>query len=60
MNKEFFKTIDYMPDITKCLNEECHKKLRCYRYTSLDSYIWQSYAKFPGGDECQWFWESKR
>lgn len=34
-----------MPDITMCLNEECDKKEKCYRFKSNPSYR-QSYCMF--------------
>lgn len=34
-----------MPDITKCGNENCPLKQKCYRWTAKDSTV-QSYTKF--------------
>lgn len=34
-----------MPDITKCLNEDCPIKETCYRWTAIAS-EWQSVAKY--------------
>lgn len=31
-----------MPDITKCIAEDCPLKQKCYRYTS-EAGVWQSY-----------------
>lgn len=52
-----------MADITKCVNETCPLKEKCYRYTALsDEY--QSVAKFEyqefqGKVMCDWFWDNK-
>jgi hypothetical protein len=35
-----------MADITKCSNDECNIKDKCYRYTAPDNDEWQSYATF--------------
>lgn len=50
-----------MADITKCLNENCHIKQKCYRWTApSDDY--QSYADFkPNEDDtCDNFYERER
>lgn len=35
-----------MADITKCNNEACSLKKKCYRWTAKASDPWQSYATF--------------
>lgn len=35
-----------MADITKCTNQNCPIKGRCYRYTAKDDSKWQSYSYF--------------
>lgn len=45
-----------MPDISKCQNESCPKKLKCWRYTSQPDF-WQSYAKFKYAN-CEYFWDN--
>lgn len=43
-----------MPDISKCSNEECKQKDKCYRYTcEADEY--QTYAEFSGKEDCEGF-----
>jgi hypothetical protein len=45
-----------MPDITKCQNNSCPIREKCYRYKSRPSEL-QSYASFKyelGG--CDYFW----
>lgn len=39
-----------MSDITKCLNEDCPIKEKCYRWTAIAS-EWQSYAEFKHDEE---------
>lgn len=48
-----------MPDINKCINEDCELKLTCYRYTCAPSKYSQSYVRFEpeinestGGLQC--------
>lgn len=48
-----------MPDITMCNNTECAKRESCYRFTATPDYL-QSYAKFEGGKECEYFWDNKK
>lgn len=48
-----------MPDISKCGNENCPSKLKCYRYTATPG-MRQAYADFApeeGQDKCEYFWE---
>jgi hypothetical protein len=50
------------PDISKCANNRCPLRDRCYRFTSLPS-DWQSYADFEfiateEGVECEYFWDN--
>ena len=35
-----------MPDISKCKNETCVKKDKCYRFTCIPSEFRQSYSDF--------------
>lgn len=35
-----------MPDITKCANDFCPLRLKCYRYTCTPSHPQQSYCVF--------------
>ena len=44
-----------MPDITMCLNNNCPRKTRCYRYCAVPS-DWQSFAHFEH-KECENFRE---
>lgn len=48
-----------MPDITKCMNQQCEAKQDCYRYMVKSSER-QSMTVFDGKDrDCPWFvpWE---
>ena len=47
-----------MPDITKCDNEECELKNKCYRYTSKPDEYRQAYlTEYPEKDwECELFY----
>jgi hypothetical protein len=47
-----------MTDITKCTNEDCLLKEKCYRWTAKDDQYDQSYGYFaPDKDgECRDFW----
>ena len=47
-----------MPDISKCENEECPLKKKCYRYTATPSPGLQSYSYFkPDKDgKCEAYW----
>lgn len=48
-----------MPDISKCANNDCPLKSKCYRFRVLpDEY--QSYADFkPVNGTCDSFWDVK-
>lgn len=48
-----------MPDITKCNNEKCSLKEKCWRWISKPSQYGQSYNKFEQDDKgkCNYFWE---
>ena len=46
-----------MPDITMCMNDDCSKKEKCYRYTAIPTPNWQSYSKFEEKD-CNSFWDN--
>ena len=38
-----------MADITKCGGHNCPWKRRCYRYTAMESKVWQSFfMEIPG------------
>ena len=45
-------------DITKCRQEDCKQKEKCYRYTAKES-MWQSYFSedVRDGDDCEYFWK---
>jgi len=47
-----------MTDISKCVNEDCPSKEKCWRYVAPGS-EYQSYANFdPKGEEkCEYFWD---
>lgn len=48
-------------DISKCENETCPLKERCYRFTATPNEYRQSYAKFQIDDEsgeCSGFWDN--
>jgi len=46
-----------MPDITMCLDKECSRRRRCYRFSAKESHLGQSY--FIGsprkGRECEYY-----
>ena len=51
-----------MSDITKCNNETCTNKLRCYRYTAIPNEHYQAYATFEQEEEsgrCEYYWPNK-
>lgn len=48
-----------MPDIAMCKNENCKKKLKCYRYTATPSEYRQSYMNFTRED-CSYFWDNSK
>jgi hypothetical protein len=48
-----------MSDIAKCNDIHCPAKEYCYRYTALESKVWQSYGVFnreADADNCDMFW----
>lgn len=50
-----------MPDISKCANENCPSKMKCFRYTAKPNEYRQSYADFSpneGEDRCEYFWNN--
>lgn len=51
-----------MADITMCLDDECKKRLDCYRFTAPKSTILQSYfMESPRkGDNCDQYWEAHK
>lgn len=51
-----------MPDITKCNDDSCPKRKKCYRYWSKPSDDRQSYfMESPRtGDDCELYWERKQ
>ena len=55
-----------MADITKCSNEDCIMKQKCYRYTAPSSIYWQAVAKFVpkrnhiDNFKCDLFWENDK
>lgn len=46
-----------MADITKCSDEECHRKEKCYRYKAESSKMTQSwFVESPRkGRKCEYF-----
>lgn len=48
-----------MPDITKCLNEDCPIKETCYRWTAIAS-EWQSCAEFKYDNGCEDYLEIQK
>jgi len=46
-----------MTDISKCANEDCPSKEKCWRYVAPSNEHWQAYAQFdPDGQEkCEYF-----
>jgi hypothetical protein len=50
-----------MPDISKCENEECPLKEKCYRFTATPSPVLQAYAYFKPDEDgkCEYFWDNK-
>lgn len=51
-----------MTDISKCGNEECPVKERCYRYTApvgeYQSWLFINSDKLKKGEECEMFWDN--
>ncbi len=49
-----------MPDISKCLNESCPLKERCYRFKCAGS-EYQTYSDFQPNEDgsCDWFMEEE-
>lgn len=45
-----------MGDITMCLTADCPKADTCKRKLATPNDLWQSYAPFPGGDDCEYYW----
>jgi len=51
-----------MPDISMCVNEGCHLKNNCYRYTATPCEFRQSYHAFNPDEVtgiCNDFWDRK-
>lgn len=51
-----------MSDITKCTNEKCPLKDKCWRWLAPSDSLWQSVAKFEfkaddSGITCEYFYE---
>ena len=48
------------PDITKCMNEECPKKEKCFRYTSKSDEMQSFFVDVKPNEkgECEYYWES--
>ncbi len=51
-----------MPDISKCMNEECLARNVCHRYTAEPSeYQWYSdYQPKDGEERCESFWPNEK
>jgi len=49
-----------MADISKCANEDCTLKEKCYRYKVKSDEIWQTYGGFTQDEdgECEYHWET--
>lgn len=49
-----------MADITKCNDEQCSKRLSCYRFTAPADEHWQSYfVNSPRKeDKCEMYWNA--
>ena len=45
-----------MPDISMCMNKECPKKNKCYRYMAVPNPFRQSYADFGKELPCDHYW----
>jgi hypothetical protein len=45
-----------MPDITLCTNDDCPKKLECYRFMAKPD-IYQSVSHFKWDNGCEYYWE---
>jgi len=57
MRIEFLNVeIPDMATIAMCQNDTCPRKNDCYRYMAEPG-MWQSYAEFPGGEDCEYFIE---
>lgn len=46
-----------MTDITKCNNQDCPIKDKCYRYLAKANSRWQSWHNFTYDDGCEHFWD---
>jgi len=44
-----------MPDIAMCKQEDCPRKMECYRYLAVPEH-WQSYI-LPNPKDCKHFWQ---
>jgi len=52
-----------MADISKCKDEACPSKLKCYRFTAPSNDYWQSYGSFQrkeNEDNCNCFWNTEK
>ena len=49
-----------MSDITKCSNDDCLKKNKCWRYLAPNS-VWQSWNNFnqENLEDCEFYWKVK-
>lgn len=53
-----------MADISKCKDETCPNKEKCWRFNAPSNELWQTYGSFgwmrdQAGGECKYFWEMK-
>jgi hypothetical protein len=51
-----------MSDISKCSNDSCPLRKKCYRFTSLSNSEWQAYSDFRydfENKECKYFRDIK-
>ena len=53
-----------MSDISKCLNDDCPLKDKCWRFTAPANSLWQSYGSFQyeiieNKIKCDGFWNNK-
>jgi len=51
-----------MSDISKCSNNKCPSRNKCYRYTCEPSKYWQAYSDFKPGKgkkKCEAYWKAQ-
>ena len=51
---------ELMADITKCRDNKCTRKEKCYRYTAPEGKRQSVFAYSPReGKKCEYFWNNK-